>query len=645
MSNRLSRLILLCLALLIVYVSIGHVPANAQVIARAILSLPNTEAFPHITAYLNVYDGAGNFVHDLQAQDVNIVEDGHLIPVAELTELHNGAQFVVAINMGPVYAIKDNEGLTRYDRVKQSLSNWIGNYPSSATDDLSLLTNDGLSGLHYNNPVDWLSKLNTYEPNLDTSIPSLDVLTRAIEAASDPTTQDGMGRGVLLITPLPGQDSLAALPSLASMAKQGGVRVYIWVISSQAYFDSEGSTQLAEFAAKTGGQIFHFSGDENFPNIGNYVDQLRYFYKLSYESQITGGDTHQISARVNTPSLDIASDPIDYALSVQPPNPIFVSPPLQINRSSVTSENSLEDSTGYVPKQQLMEILIEFPDGFPRSLERTTLYVDGEIAAENSTPPFDSFSWDLSNYINTASHLIRVEAVDSLGLSSTSIEHKVEVTVQQPTQNVLSTIKQNRLIVAGISAAFIAGILIFVLVIRGKIQPKMTGNLSKQAHTKPKKQADAKESASVSQPIPQETKAQKKRLSQWMNRLSWPHHQETFDEDAYLEFDEDDEGEQRIPISQSELTFGSDPTLATVKLNDPSVDGLHARLRREENDDFYILDEGATAGTWVNYTPITSDGVKLKHGDVIHIGRIRSCFKLSDINKIPQPKITPQETL
>ena len=45
---------------------------------------------------------------------------------------------------------------------------------------------------------------------------------------------------------------------------------------------------------------------------------------------------------------------------------------------------------------QPLEIIVEFPDGHPRPLVRTTLYVDGQIAAENTAEPFNAFTWDLT---------------------------------------------------------------------------------------------------------------------------------------------------------------------------------------------------------------------------------------------------------
>ena len=95
-----------------------------------------------------------------------------------------------------------------------------------------------------------------------------------------------------------------------------------------------------------------------------------------------------------------------------------------------------------------------------------------------------------------------------------------------------------------------------------------------------------------------------------------------------------------ILINRDEITIGSDPKQSMYTLKEPSVNGIHTRLTRSGADDFILADAGSIAGTWVNYAPASSKGVHLKHGDLIHIGRVAFRFELSNPDYIPQPKIT-----
>jgi predicted component of type VI protein secretion system len=64
-------------------------------------------------------------------------------------------------------------------------------------------------------------------------------------------------------------------------------------------------------------------------------------------------------------------------------------------------------------------------------------------------------------------------------------------------------------------------------------------------------------------------------------------------------------------------------------LNSPTVNDLHARLYRSTDGDFFLADQGSIAGTWINFAPITINGARLEHGDLIHIGRMMFRFELA----------------
>ncbi len=634
-------------ALLFIWLLILPVYAEAQTAAHAILTPPVTDEFPYISAYLEVYDGQGDFAHNLRVEDVVIIEDGQPVPVSELVELETGAQFVVALNLGPTFAIRDIDGISRYDYLRQALTGWANPQPESSQDDLSFLTNDEPEHIHLANARQWLSGLETYTADPRAAIPSLDVLMRAIDVAADPLACPGMGRAVLLLTPPPDRAGTAALQSIISLAKQERIRVHVWMVSSPAYFTTEGATQLAELAYQTGGQFFAYSGDEAIPDIENYLEPLRYIYSLAYDSRILISDPHQIAAHIETENLDITTEPQSFELSVLPPNPIFVSPPLNIFRANRAAiEDALTEETDYAPTEQPVEILIEFPDGRIRPLVRTTLYVNGSIADENAAPPFDKFTWDLSEYSSSGAHLLQVEALDSMGLSGISIETTVQVTVQQTPQSIVATIAQNGPLLAGIAAALAGGILLLVLITGGRIQPKSFGRLRGKSATQRQHKKKAKTDP-VTQPVTLKPLIPRRRLSGWRNRLSWPQRRTTpSGAIAYLEPLTETNGgtpDERIPITNGEITFGKDPILATAAFNDPSVADLHARLRTDSEGNSHLCDEGSIAGTWVNYTPISSGGAKLAHGDIIHIGRIGLRFKLSDKKQIPKPVVKPQE--
>jgi pSer/pThr/pTyr-binding forkhead associated (FHA) protein len=68
---------------------------------------------------------------------------------------------------------------------------------------------------------------------------------------------------------------------------------------------------------------------------------------------------------------------------------------------------------------------------------------------------------------------------------------------------------------------------------------------------------------------------------------------------------------------------------------------VHARIR-EEKGQYILCDEKSTAGTWVNYEQLSAP-MRLRHGDIIQIGRFTYRFLLRKPPAAPPPKVTPTQ--
>jgi hypothetical protein len=632
MTHKLSRVMLMLIWLL----SFTET-ARAQTTASALLTSPITDDFPQMSAYLTVYDDQGQFVHGVREQEIVVIEDERRLSLSKITELQPGAQFVLAINLGPSLAIRDVNGTSRFDYLRSALQEWASKQTGYAFDDLSLITSDGIEHIHLDTVEEWLSNLEAYQGDARTAEPNLDVLARAIDTVTDTPPRFGMGRAILLITPPPDQEGITALQSLTSLAIQEGIRVNVWMVSSPAYFASEGADQLFELAYQTQGQPFAYSGIEPIPDFEVYLESLRYIYAIAYESTITTGGSHRVELQINTDQFSVTTPQKTFELDVLPPNPIFISPPLQILRANQAEfKDALEAITDFAPRNQDLEILIEYPDGHSRPLVRTTLYVDGKIASENTSPPFDEFTWNLDVYTRTASHMLQVEAVDTLGLSGLSIETPVQITVQRTPQNFVAVIARNGTLIAGSLVFLAGGILLLVLVIGGRIQPRSV-ILQRRINGKAKN--------TDKDPVTQAV-GSKRRLPIWKNPLSWAPRRSASKASAFLQPIEGlnhDAGSQEIPINANIITLGREPALVTAAVVDPSVENIHARLERNSEGNYHISDQDSIAGTWVNYAPVPPEGARLEHGDIIHIGRVGFRFIIKDKKDIRKPIIKPQE--
>jgi hypothetical protein len=634
MLSRLRRWLPALLCGLYLLLASGVQLVAAQSTGEVWLASIETANFPRLSTYLGVRDGEGNFLYDLQPSDVNVIENEVELPVAEFNMIRPGVQVVVAINPGPSFAIRDAQGRSRYDYLVIGLRIWAESRPEGATDDLSLVVSEGPETTHLENTEDWLAAFQAYQPEARSAVPNFDVLARALEIAADTAPRQGMGRAVLLLTAIPEQDISVGLQSLAARASQRGVHVFVWVVASAEQFNSPATTPLAELAEQTGGALFPFSGTEEIPNPESYLEPLRSAYYLSYDSGIAASGTHQVAVQIQTAGLEATSQPREFELEVLPPNVAFVSPAMEIERNFLVEGS--EDPTQVVPRTQPLEVLVEFPDSHPRPLEWARLYVDGNMVEENTAPPFEEFTWDLSSYLNTGRHMLKVEVMDSLGLSGASMDLSVLVSLDRPAQGVMTTVSRNRSVVAGLVVLLAGAVLVLVLVIGGQIGPGLGR----------RRKARLRRGDPVTQPVKMKNDSGATRPAGLMNRLHWPQRRLSPKPYAFMvRLSDIERGEEGPPLSISaeELTFGRDPLLATQVLEDASVDALHARLRREMDGSYRLLDEGSTAGTWINYTPVSQEGARLEHGDLIHIGRVGFRFNLSNPGHVRKPVIKPEE--
>lgn len=645
LRTRLRPSLVLFLALLLLALPIA---AGAQVIPLATVGNPNTDSFPNITTFIDVRNGQGDFVSGLLPQNLMIVENEEKIPVDSIREVEQGVQFVLAMNPGTTFAIRDGAGNTRYSYLVSALESWALSQPSRTIDDFSLLTTTDVQQ-HVSLDA-WLERLRSAPDDYRNAFQNLQILSRAIDAATDDAPRDGMGRAILLITPNAEQDMIPAIRNFEARARTAGVRVFVWVVASPSFFTTQGTTALNELAVNTGGKFFGFSGEEQIPNIEEYLSPLRSAYEVTYRSQILTTGAHSLAVEVVTDDFTTRSLPQTFDLEVLPPNPILVSPPTLLSRSLVDDASS--ENPVYTPNAQTIDILIEFPDGIERELVRTTLYVDGQIAVENTEPPFDSFQWSLESYLETGRHNIRIEAVDEFGLSSLSLETPIDISVEAPLEGIAATVSANTPLLAIIMVAMAGAIVLLILVLTGRIQPKIQP-VRLPIHRRRQKQEDP-----VYQPVAPTAStnggpSRRQRLSKWANRipqkLNWPQRDGQSEPFAYLERllrpseMEEITPTRPIPITTTEITIGTDPAQSTLVVEDTSIEPLHARLKKIGTDQFTIRDQETAAGTWINYTPTEIKDTKLRHGDVIHIGRIGFRFKLNRPPKTFTPKIILEE--
>lgn len=615
-----------------------------------ILSADGT-GFPAIQVDFEIFDASSSFVTNLTAQDVTLYEDDSPVRLNSLELVNLGVQFTVALNLGADLANRYN-GLTRYEAVQQTLVAWAQSRPISSKDSFSLATNTGLQVIRSDHPVDWSEALSQLDPDLYASMPGLTALSRAVDLAGDAAPVEDMRRAILWVTPLIPSSDLTALSDLASRVKQQGTPVFIWLVASanSLSYSAEVFNALDALAAHSGGSLLLFTGQETLPDPDLYIDRLRYRYRAVFNSRLNYTATHQLRVEVQQGGASIASPNQPILLTIEPPKPIFLSPPASIERSLTEVEG---EEKKLLPDLIALRILIEYPDGHPRDLQSTRLYVDDLLVVENTAEPFDQLEWDLSTIQTSGRHTLRVEVVDILGLSAASISMPVDVLVEGSTASAkdgfLSGV--NGLVVAAIVLA--GAVLLGVIALAGRQMINWNQTRFNRANRDP-----------LTQPvIPRPDRRRKEALVPLtpasQERFTWPRQATAAFSSApawliHIPGNGSIEASQNhlstpstvdnsIPLNRRDTTLGSDVQRVHFVVDHATVSGLHARISQTAEGNFQITDAGSVAGTWVNFAPVPEQGLLLIHGDLIQLGKISFRFELANPPQERQVIVAPYE--
>ena len=262
---------------------LSAISTQAQAQPGATLTDFATNTFPRIHLFLDVHDPNEDFVHALDAGDIRVQENGVTLAPASFEELRPGVQVVLALNPGEAFEIRNSQGVSRYDLLRQVLLGWLDKRSGSSVDDLSLLVAGGPERTHTDQPAALVEALNAYQLQPGAVNPSLDLLTRAVELAADEPPRQGMERAALFVTaPLKG-DLSAGLQTILARAAEQRVRVYVWLVGAADAFDTQPARQLRDMAQQTGGEFFTIDSPEDTPDPESFLDELRDIYHLSYD--------------------------------------------------------------------------------------------------------------------------------------------------------------------------------------------------------------------------------------------------------------------------------------------------------------------------------------------------------------------------
>ena len=568
------------------------------------------------------YDAQGQFIPSMDLNSFKVYEDGFERTLNETQLLEPGLHTIIAFNLGATLSNRANADVpTRYEETVFAIVSWLNQQASTAPNNYSLTTNEGALADSVQEKETFIYRLQNYKPNLFNFQPDLSSLSLALDIASRPNLNPQGKQAILLITPLPLDNSLADLEKLKARAQEMRVPVNVWLVAPETAANAPAVGQLTSLAASTGGRFLFYPENLQQPNVEEYVSRLRNIYRLRYTSVVSQSGAHMVRVEAMYGSQTAVTPDTQFGIDLNLPTAVLVGLPDEVKREYANSGGGKTLQPGFIT----LQANFLFPDGYERQLKATRLYVDGVLISENVQEPFGVFAWPLDSYQFGGEHLLSVEVEDILGFRSISPPVSVMITVESLYPGWLTTLM--KFLSSGgwipVAVTALGGTIIFSLRLRKRRLEALentdpyfdAGNFDPLTQSVPG--LGGSQDALRTSDHPMSTNTSSVSVDEIPPCLVW-------------------EGETPSPIKgneicidQKEIIIGSDPSQSTIAIQAEGVSTQHTCLVRHESGAVTIADLGSESGTWVNYAPVSSKGLVLNDGDLVQIGSMTFRYRIS----------------
>ena len=571
----------------------------------------STTNFPQVQFELEAYNASGQFITTLFPSSVEITENETVLLANEVTLKEPGLETVVAVNPGVLF-LNTYLGYTNWERIQYTLENWAESIPPGGNDTYHLIGGELVQELNYSSPRSFSSLIEEYQPNFMSESPSLYSLSTALEIAAEENDNSHSKSAVLWITPSLNNVLLELLPAIIDQAEAQGTPVHIWLVGTTYAADTQSAVLMKQLAERTNGSFFLYTGLEFLPDLEDALQPLRYYYEIGYSSQVTEPGEHEFDITVYHEELELRATTQNFEVQLRPPNPIFLSPPSTIEQEWRMPGNAIEAQLQ--PEYAHLSLLIEFPDGIQRTITVSRLYIDGELAQENLSAPFDRFEWYIGDTTETTTHIVYAEIVDGLGFTSQTLEIPITLEIGDKPLAFFS----NTRLVAAVAITMAALILVAVITLAGQrrnllLEQREAAKAFSDPLTQPV-YIPQETAVHDSPPQPEENKEALPPLNQYMEQISPARL-------VFLSERSPNGPEKVIVLDNDEITIGRSAKEADVVVDQPTIHPLHARIRRDEQGNLTIFDCDSATGTWIRYAPVGKHGAQLHDGDLIQLGQ------------------------
>jgi hypothetical protein len=581
-------------------------PAAAQQVQgeRTDLRVTAVDSAPFPTVKVRVLaTAAGNApVGDLTR--LVLRENGVPIPDTTTAQTPVGADIILVVDANADFLLfDDRSGLSRRDKLAAGISRYAEQFMNPAgLDRVSILVPDETgTGAAFlvtdaGRPSEVADAINAYNPATTSATPLQAMMVAAIEHLA--SSEDGRFQGVLLYTDGARLSRQLDYPALVEAALAARIPLYVAILGAEA--SAEEIANATGLYDPTNGLYVHMPEPEAADPIYAIFQAQGQQAELAYESALRQNGTHQVSV-----SLGNVRDTTEFELLLAAPEVSIEPPPTPVRRAGSAVDTPLELLQ---PAVLPLTVRVNWPDGRPRQLTEVVFQVDGAAQPLAIMPAVDAAGtlpvpWDISGK-DAGTYRLEIAIADDLGFRAAAEPLDVVIEVARPsppTPTPTPTRAPSPTLGERLDGPLLPGLLVLALAAGGAL----VWLRRRAARPAPAEETSPQRIVPAADPRPADGH---------VAVLTWQAADGSY-------------GEQ-IELTTADVTIGRDAEAVDIIIEEPSISRLHARIRRAANGQYWLYDEGSTAGTFLNYERLALAPKPLQHNDVVQLGRVTLRFRL-----------------
>jgi len=533
---------------------------------------------------------------------VEILEDNQSITPDSIEEHYQGVHFAVAINPDASLTVRGPDSKPYNIAMLEALKT-VGPEPENLRNNrYSYFNNPEVTLVETDDYSAWASLIDNMETIPAESSSSLNSLELAVSALEHSSLS--LDTILVYITPYLDYRVLPEFYALLDRAAELGVQIHVWIVMSPRVVGSSYEIEMQSEVQSSGGTLTALTNSQLVPEPRGYMEGKGRVYSAQYQSSLRAAADYEVSVRVERDQQpSVQSAPAMLSINVQPTRLSFVNLP-------ETLEIRFNNDGSFQPAQLPLEVLIEFPDGYPRQILNATLFINGSRVVSNTQPPYGNFLLNLADYVEEEELRLEVRLQDDFGLQGRTDVHTISLDVFKPEETTSTAWFLSPWIWIGLLAA--AGV-IAVVIFRKPLTKKQKAEEEEETELSDNRTVEKPEAPS---PVPIKS----------------------FGSLVRLDPDQTPSAEKPHLLTNEITLIGRDPGVANLVLDLTSIEPLHAEIHFFPDGRIRLTDFNSTSGSYVNFKPVGTHGTTLQHADLIHFGTLLFRFNSASRTQTSPPK-------